>query len=65
MGPLSDRDLRAVVKSLGISANALNAKLERVSGALYDEVSAEVDHLEDLLRRYRDEQTRRRHKRSA
>lgn len=61
---LSNEDLRAIVKSLGRSAGAAEARLERVTGPLYDETLQECEHLQDLLARLSAEQMKR-HRQTA
>lgn len=65
MGPLSDRDLRTIVKSLGRTSDALDEKLERVTGALYETTRDDLDHIDGLLARLRNEQSRRRGRHNA
>lgn len=57
---LSNDDLRAITKSLGRTAGATEAKLDRVAGAMYDETLAELEHINDLLGRLHAEQMDRR-----
>ena len=66
MGPLSDHDVDAIVKSLGISSTAIGRKLDRLKGtSKYTDVLDEAEHLDNLLERYRAEQARRRRRNSA
>jgi hypothetical protein len=57
---LSNDDLRAITKSLGRTAGATEAMLDRVDGQLYSEKLAELEHIQDLMARLAAEQMERR-----
>jgi hypothetical protein len=65
MGPLSDRALRVIVKSLGVTSDALTHKLDRVTGQLHEDTCEELDYLDELLGHLRAEQGRRRSRHTA